>query len=161
VFDSPTLLWDAQNLLSTCGAHVWQANSSDTGTMHGFGQRIFLGKSGYYAPLVSHLKSNTARHWKAIALRVFCGYVTNILCMLLKKWFPDELNWMQQVKQDAGILPGEQMCGEDGITASMDVSVDLGNASQKDVDNGSPGVSIWTELYPGKAKNVSDSGLTR
>jgi hypothetical protein len=166
VFDSSNFLWDEQNSffnfgkeLTRCGSHV-RATSSDTGTMHGFGKRVFLGKLGDYVPLVSDLKANSVKHWKATALGVFCGSVTKMLCVLLKKWFPDELNMMQQIERNAGIFPSETMCGEHGITASMDVSIDLGNASHKDVGDGSPGVSTWTELYPSVAKNVSASGLT-
>lgn len=44
-----------------------------------------------------------------------------------------------------------------GITASMDASKDLVNASHKDARDASPGVATWTD--PGKAKNVCGSGM--
>jgi hypothetical protein len=165
VFDSPTLLCDAQNtffkfgeVLSTCRAHV-RANCSDIGTMHGFGQRVCNGQLGDYAPLVSDMKTDSAKHWKAVALRGFCAAATSLLCVILNTWFPDESKLMRQVERDAVILPGgESMCGEDGATASMDVSRDLGNASHKDTGDASSGVATYTELYPGKAKNESGSG---
>ena len=164
VFDSPTLLCDAQNTffnfgeaLSTCEAHV-RGNCSDTGTMYGFGQRVYNGQLGDYAPLVSDMKTDSAKHWKAIALSGFCAAATGLLCVILNTWFPDESKLMRQVERDAGIVPGESMCGEDGATASMDVSCDLANAGHKDTGDASSGVATYTELYPGKAKNVSGSG---
>jgi hypothetical protein len=45
------------------------------------------------------------------------------------------------------------MRGEHATTASIDVSINLRSASHKDVENGSQSVSMWTEIYRGKAKN--------
>jgi hypothetical protein len=101
VFDSPTLLCDAQNaffnfgeVLSTCRAHV-RANCSDIGTMHGFGQRVCNGQLGDDAPHVSDMKTDSAKHWKAVALRGFCAAATSLLCVILNTWFPDDSKLMQ------------------------------------------------------------------
>jgi hypothetical protein len=67
VFDSPDLLWDTQNsfynfgkALSSCKSHV-RANQNDMGTMHGFGQRIFNGELGCFAPLVCDMKTKNGK----------------------------------------------------------------------------------------------------
>jgi hypothetical protein len=104
------------------------------------------------------MKTDSTKHWKAVALRGFCAAATSLLCVILNTWFPGESKLMRQVERDAGILPRDSMCGEDGATVSMDVSCDLGNAGHKDTGDASSGVATFTELYPGKAKNVSGSG---
>ncbi|KAI2503184.1 hypothetical protein MHU86_11287 [Fragilaria crotonensis] len=42
---------------------------------------------------------------------------------------------------------------EDRVAYSIDMSVDLGNASHFDVGDSSQGFSVWTEEVPGKAAN--------
>ena len=52
-----------------------------------------------------------------------------------------------------GVIPSASLGGVDGITANLDFSVDLGNASHKDTSDGGPGISIWAEKVKGKARN--------
>ena len=39
------------------------------------------------------------------------------------------------------------------VACTLDVSCDLANASHMDVNDAGPGFAVWTEMYPGSAKN--------
>jgi hypothetical protein len=39
------------------------------------------------------------------------------------------------------------------VACTMDVSCDLANASHMDVNDAGPGFAVWTETYPGSARN--------
>jgi hypothetical protein len=98
----------------------------------------------------NHLTEQDKRNWytnrlrESVTFRIGCRHYLD--------------GFLYQVERDAEILPRESMCGEDGATASMDVFCDLANAGHKDTGDASSGVATYTELYPGKAKNVSGSG---
>jgi hypothetical protein len=63
------------------------------------------------------------------------------------------LNCIRQTEAIANINPQEEMGGKNGISASMDISIDLGNSTHYDVNDSSPGFSIWTETNRGEADN--------
>jgi hypothetical protein len=73
--------------------------------------------------------------------------VDKLLCGVLKTHFPEVLKQMQKVERDAGILPGKELGGKDGATASVIVSQGLGNTLHYDTLDASPGVATFTELY--------------
>ncbi len=70
--------------------------------------------------------------------------------------FPDVLAVMQDIEGDTGLQPVACMVdkgSEDRVAYSIDMSVDLGNASHYDVGDVSQGFSVWTEEVPGLAAN--------
>ena len=68
--------------------------------------------------------------------------------------YPHQLAAMRDTERCFGVFPNKTtMGGEDGVTCSLDQSIDLGNPSHYDPMDGSPAISMWTELEPGKASN--------
>jgi hypothetical protein len=69
---------------------------------------------------------------------------------------PTVLRIIQDVEEDGDIDPPEGGMNGDGgclrVSFTMDVSVDLANASHFDVNDATQGFSIWTEDEPGKTK---------
>jgi hypothetical protein len=62
----------------------------------------------------------------------------------------------QNLEDDAGMqrLPGMDGCDHFGhVTHTLDLSVNMSNASHYDVNDASQGFSIWTEDKPGTTKN--------
>lgn len=69
---------------------------------------------------------------------------------------PGVLRVAQDLEDDAGMqrLPGMDGCDHFGhVTHTLDLSVNLSNASHYDVNDASQGFSIWTEDEPGTTKN--------
>ena len=69
---------------------------------------------------------------------------------------PGVLRVAQDLEDDAGMqrLPGMDGCGQFGhITHSLDLSVNLSNASHYNVNDACQGFSIWTEDKPGTTDN--------
>jgi hypothetical protein len=69
---------------------------------------------------------------------------------------PGVLRVAQDLEDDAGMqrLPGMDGCGRFGhVTHSLDLSVNLSNASHYDVNDACQGFSIWTEDKPGTTDN--------
>jgi hypothetical protein len=63
---------------------------------------------------------------------------------------------MQDVEDDAALLPRYGMKGDGKfarVSHSVDISVDLSNATHYHVCDTSQGFSIWTEDVPGSAKS--------
>ncbi len=63
---------------------------------------------------------------------------------------------IQDLEADSGIAPVPPMDGDGHflrVGFSIDMSVNLMNASHFDVWDASPGFSVWTETIPGAAKN--------
>ena len=70
--------------------------------------------------------------------------------------FPDVLVVIQDDESDASALPCTAMAGDGGnycVGYSVDMSVDLANASHFDVHDALQGLSVWTEEKPGLASN--------
>ncbi len=68
--------------------------------------------------------------------------------------FPDVLTMIQDLEADSGIAPVPPMDGDGHflrVGFSIDMSVNLMNASHFDVWDASPGFSVWTETIPGAA----------
>ena len=76
--------------------------------------------------------------------------------MLASMSVPAVLRVLQDLEIDSGLKPTPQMSGDGGsykVSTSMDLSVNLSNASHYDVHDASQGFSIWTEDSPGSTKN--------
>ncbi|KAI2510058.1 hypothetical protein MHU86_4352 [Fragilaria crotonensis] len=70
--------------------------------------------------------------------------------------FPDVLSVVQNVEADSSLVPIAPMDGNGKglrVGYTIDVSVDLGNASHFDVNDASQGFSLWTEEKPGCGSN--------
>ncbi|KAI2500446.1 hypothetical protein MHU86_14050 [Fragilaria crotonensis] len=70
--------------------------------------------------------------------------------------FPDVLSVIQDTEGDAGVRPAAVMAGDvkgNRVGGSIDMSVDLANASHFDSNDASQGFSVWTEEMPGVADN--------
>ena len=62
---------------------------------------------------------------------------------------------IRDTEGDSGLQPVVPMDGEGGLRVgyTIDMSVDLGNASHFDVHDASQGFSLWTEEFPGRGSN--------
>jgi hypothetical protein len=70
--------------------------------------------------------------------------------------FPDVLAVMQDIEGNTGLQPVACMVDKgsvDRVAYSIDMSVDLGNASHYDVGDVSQGFLVWTEEVPSLAAN--------
>lgn len=119
-----------------------RASTGDCGSMYALGtMRSTAGEE--YQPVVMEREP-------------FARYLPG-LCRLAASFasdkFPSVLHAIRQTEKVGGFCPLPQMGGKDGISVSMDVSIDLGNASHYDVGDCSQGFSIWTEQIVGDAKN--------
>jgi hypothetical protein len=88
----------------------------------------------------------------------FCKHGCNKLCHeaaeCFDKYFPCQLSAMRQAERAFNVQPGEEyMGGSEGVTCSIDQSVDLANPSHFDPFDASIAISTWTELFPGNASN--------
>jgi hypothetical protein len=167
--DEPTLAHDLRtitmhNSLVRRAAPVGTARShkGDVGTMHPIGTRVLLD-----GITMSEYAANSK-----VPARMFRTFVHS-LARIGGSAFPDVLAVIQDTESDAGALPCTAMSGDGGgyrVGYSVDMSVDLANASHFDVHDASQGFSVWTEETPGLASNwhfimpnlhgVSDSGET-
>ena len=71
--------------------------------------------------------------------------------------FPDVLAVIQDTEQDAGVqLPPKAMAGDQHgncVGVTIDMTVNMANASYFDVYDASQGFSVWIKDIPGKAQN--------
>ena len=69
--------------------------------------------------------------------------------------FPDVLSVIQNFEADVSIAPIAPDGNDDGLWVgyTVDLSVDLGNASHFDLNDASQGFSAWTEEKPGCGSN--------
>ena len=124
---------------------VVRSGHGDLGRMYAIGTRIHLDKrrrTQYVTSSADQEQPMLARAVRASA-------------QLAAIAIPGVLRVMQDIEDDSDILPTKGMAG-DGcygrVSHSMDVSVDLSNASHYDVNDASQGFSIWTEDCPGSTK---------
>ena len=150
--DEPTLAHDLRmitlhNSLIRRAAPVGTARShkGDVGSMHPIGTRVLLD-----GITMSEYAANSK-----VPARMF-GTFVHSLARIGGSAFPDVLAVIQDTESDAGALPCVAMAGDGGgyrVGYSVDMSVDLANASHFDVHDASQGFSVWTEEMPGLAFN--------
>jgi hypothetical protein len=107
-------------------------HNSDKGKMFGFGYHLYNGG----------IKKFTSK----LCEKRVCKML-NQAKKVLEPLFPHQLISMRAIEQGLGI------CTTSRMPQAFNQSVDLGNASHVDVMDGSAGMSMWTELRPGTAKN--------
>jgi hypothetical protein len=108
-------------------------HNSDSGKMFGFGYHLY---NGGIKKFQSKLCKKRVREMLKQAKKV------------LEPLFPHQLISMRAMER--GLL---NICTKSTMPQAFNQSVDLGNASHVDVMDGSAGMSMWTELKPGTAKN--------
>ena len=150
--DKPTLVHDLRvitlhNSLVRRAAPVRTARShkGDVGTMHPIGTRVLLD-----GVTISEYAANSK-----VPARMLQTFVHS-LARIGGSAFPDVLTVIQDAESDASALPCAAMAGDVGgycVGYSIDMSVDLANASHFDVHDASQGFSVWTEETPGLASN--------
>ena len=129
---------------STCG---------DLGSMHPIGTRVLHNKTeGTYV-------SSSGSVGLLGALRDS----VEASAMLAQRSIPGVLRVIQDLETDSaveytpemsgGTGGGEQRVGMHRVSTTMDLSVNLANASHYDVNDASQGFSIWTEDKPGTTAN--------
>jgi hypothetical protein len=129
---------------STCG---------DLGSMHPIGTRVLHNKTeGTYVSSSGSVGLLGALRDSVVAS-----------AMLAQRSIPGVLRVIQDLETDSGVeyIPemsggtgdGEQRVGMHRISTTMDLSVNLANASHYDVNDASQGFSIWTEDKPGTTAN--------
>lgn len=72
-----------------------------------------------------------------------------------RQYFPQVYSVIRHKESDSGLKPVEPMDGIDGqrVGYTIDMSVDLGNASHFDLHDASQGYSVWTEELRGRGEN--------
>jgi hypothetical protein len=129
---------DSCNVIGRYHASIDQApcrkGTSDTGKMFGIGTHVHNGRVQDFA---------TKKGFDNPKSLDMCNQASTVLEPL----FPHQIIAMRAVERALGIRPKSSM------TQSYDQSVNLGNASHYDVMDASTGISVWTELIPGTAKN--------
>lgn len=151
--ESDALLNEALDQINVHNALVAGARSvggarnsrGDFGVMHPIGTRIHLDGVGVGAYAANSLVPE-------LVLREF----VRSLSIVGRHCFPDVLTMIQELEADSGLTPVPPMNGDGRfgrVGYSIDMSVDLANASHYDVGDASPGFSVWTETIPGAAGN--------
>ena len=123
-----------------------RANVCDVGQMYALGTRI--AKNGVDTLPYSSNDRVPQRLLRTMAISLgHCG----------EKYFPQVLAVLRDIEFDAGMLPIPPMEGSTSHDRragyTIDMSVNLGNASHYDVHDASQGYSVWTEDVPGCGKN--------
>jgi hypothetical protein len=146
-----------------------RANCKDLGTMYAIGTRVELDRVNTVA-----YQANTN-----VPMELLRSLVVN-LATIGRNCFPQVYSVVRDTEGNSGLLPVEPMNGDeeanpvpdvqiDGPSSgnddigerkecrrvgyTIDVSVNLGNASHYDVHDASQGYSVWTEENPGRGAN--------
>lgn len=152
----PNLGSGAPKLVSEVWEHAstatkWNRQSArrglgDMGSMHPIGTRIMKDNKTRERYKTSRGTHEQEALRKAVVASARLAAVT----------IPTVLRIIQDVEEDGDIDPPEGGMNGDGgclrVSFTMDVSVDLANASHFDVNDATQGFSIWTEDEPGKTK---------
>lgn len=135
----------AQSVAEGAKSGSARAGCGDMGSMHPIGTRVMQNLTeGKYT------SSSDDDCLLALADSVHAS------AMLASMSVPAVLRVVQDLETDSGLKPTPQMSGDGGsykVSTSMDLSVNLSNASHFDVHDASQGFSTWTEDYPGSTKN--------
>ena len=120
-----------------------RAGNGDLGAMHPIGSNIT--KTGENVPYVTSMSGEAVPVlWRAV----------RAVSKLASLCVPAVLRVIQDLENDSGMKP---VPGMDGgvcrVTHSMDLSINLANSSHYDSNDGSHGLSIWTEEYPGTTED--------
>lgn len=122
-----------------------RSDQGDVGAMHPIGTRVMLdGMTLAEYAVGKKVSSQLSRQFVHALARI--GSVV----------FPDVLSVIQDTEGDAGVRPAAVMAGDvkgNRVGGSIDMSVDLANASHFDSNDASQGFSVWTEEMPGVADN--------
>ena len=154
--------YHASSVRLTRGSSGVRGNHGDLGSMHPVGTRIERDKVN--GPWKSRYKASSgAGEQPALAAAVQAA------ARLASTTCPAVLRAMQDMEDDADLVPGGGMLGDVGdgpagggglgdggfarVSHTMDVSVDLSNASHYDVNDASQSFSIWTEDFPNTTLN--------
>ena len=119
-------------------------NVGDVGTMHALGTRV-------------HLNGVTTGAYKAndgVEEDLLRDMVVS-LARIGRCAFPQVYAVIRDTEGNSGLQPVVPMDGRAGhrVGYTVDMSVDLGNASHYNFNVGSQGFSLWGEDYPGMGKN--------
>jgi hypothetical protein len=120
-----------------------RAGNGDLGAMHPIGSNIT--KTGENVPYVTSTSGEAVPVlWRAV----------RAVSKLASLCVPAVLRLIQDLENDSGMRP---VPGMDGgvcrVTHSMDLSINLANSTHYDSNDGSHGLSIWTEEYPGTTED--------
>ena len=119
----------------------------DVGSMHPLGMRVMKDKK----TCTRYKTSRGIREQHALRKAVVAS------ARLAAVAIPGILRIIQDAEEDGDIAPPEGGMNGDGgslrVSYTMDISVDLANASHFDVNDATQGFSIWTEDVPGGTKN--------
>ena len=153
----------ASSVRVTRGSSGVRGKHGDLGSMHPVGTRIERDKVN--GPWKSRYKASSgAGEQPALAAAVQAA------ARLASTTVPAVLRAMQDMEDDADLVPVGGMLGDGGdgpgggglggvglgfarVSHTMDVSVDLSNASHYDVNDASQSFSIWTEDFPYTTSN--------
>jgi hypothetical protein len=121
-----------------------RAKSGDVGTMHAIGTHV-------------ELDGVTTVPYKAneIVGEDLLRSTVVSLARIGRCCFPQVYSVIRDTEGDSGLPPVVPMDGEGGwrVGYTIDMSVDLGNASHYDIHDASQGYSVWTEEFPGRGTN--------
>ena len=138
----------ASGIQASRGSRGVRANLGDSGSMHPVGLRIMRDRAGPWR--TRYVASSKPEEQPALASCVCAA------SQLASVSVPAVLRVMQDMEDDADIKPQGGMAGDGAfarVSHTMDVSVDLCNASHYDANDASQSFSIWTEDFPGTTSN--------
>jgi hypothetical protein len=121
-----------------------RAKGGDFGTMHAIGTHVEL----------DGVTTVPYRTNGRVPERLLRNMVVS-LSQVGRRCFPQVYSVIRDTETNSGLEPVEPMDGSDGqrVGYTIDMSVDLGNASHFDVHDASQGYSVWTEELRGRGKN--------
>ena len=121
-----------------------QGKGSNFGTMHAIGTHVELDG----VTTVPYRKNGL------VPERLLRNMVVS-LSQVGRRCFPQVYSVIRDTESDSGLSPVEPMDGIDGqsVGYTIDISVDLGNASHFDVHDASQGFRVWTEDLRGRGSN--------
>ena len=154
VADDPSLVGELRTIVlhnmmvrGQLPAGFARASKGDIGAMHPIGTRVLL-DGQTFSEYITQCNVNK---------RLVSAFVTS-MARVCSSHFPDVLSVIQDIEADSSAVPCKSMTGQasgDGVCFrvgfSVDISVDMANATHYDVGDCSQGISVWLEEIPGLA----------
>lgn len=114
------------------------------------------GMLGYMIPVGEHVHNGDICNYRGTEQLGDDGLLADLMVSYRKvmgEEFPFEVAVILNTARGFGVMPPDIMGGMNGVSSSINVSVDLANPPHQDVNDLNVSLSIWTEKIPGRAKN--------
>ena len=119
-------------------------HNKDCGRMYGIGEMVCGGHG-------SSLRITNVTNEEEVC--TFLPKIVSEVKGVMTPKFRSVLPQMEFIEDECGRTIPKALGGKDGISCSMNLSNGMGNATHYDINDGSVGFSIWTELSNGDSSN--------